>query len=61
MAEEDEPLIRKHGGYRRLKSFQIARLVYDLTVEVLRRIYREAQPYLGPDGSGGTLGQAEHP
>ena len=25
-------LISKHGGYRKLKSFQIARLVYDLTV-----------------------------
>jgi len=25
-------LIAKHGGYRKLKSFQIARLVYDLTV-----------------------------
>lgn len=27
-----EPLIPKHGGYRKLKSFQIAQLVYDLTV-----------------------------
>lgn len=27
-----EKLIPKHGGYRKLKSFQIARLVYDLTV-----------------------------
>jgi len=27
-----EPLISKHGGYRKLKSFQIAQLVYDLTV-----------------------------
>ncbi len=27
-----EPLILKHGGYRRLKSFQIAQLVYDVTV-----------------------------
>jgi len=25
-------LIRKHGGYRKLKSFQVAQLVYDLTV-----------------------------
>ncbi len=25
-------LISKHGGYRRLKSFQIAQLVYDITV-----------------------------
>ena len=29
---EKEPLIPKHGGYRKLKSFQIARLIYDLTV-----------------------------
>ena len=30
--KESEPLIPKHGGYRRLKSFQVAQLVYDLTV-----------------------------
>ena len=29
-----EPLIPKHGGYRNLKSFQIAQLAYDLTVRV---------------------------
>ncbi len=29
---EPEPLISKHGGYRQLKSFQIAQLVYDVTV-----------------------------
>src|SRR5205807_7004559 len=28
----NEPLIPKHGGYRKLKSFQVAQLVYDLTV-----------------------------
>jgi four helix bundle suffix protein len=28
---EQEPLIPKHGGYRHLKSFQIAQLVYDVT------------------------------
>jgi four helix bundle suffix protein len=27
-----EPLIPKHGGYRKLKSFQVAQLVYDVTV-----------------------------
>ena len=27
-----EPLIPKHGGYRKLKSFQVAELAYDLTV-----------------------------
>jgi len=29
---QEEPLIPKHGGYRKLKSFQIARLIYDVTV-----------------------------
>lgn len=27
-----EPLIPKHGGYRNLKSFRVAEVVYDLTV-----------------------------
>jgi len=27
-----EPLVPKHGGYRNLKSFRLARLVYDVTV-----------------------------
>jgi len=29
---EDQPLIPTHGGYRKLKSFQVAQLAYDLTV-----------------------------
>ena len=29
---EKEPLIPKHGGYRKLKSFQVAQLAYDVTV-----------------------------
>jgi four helix bundle suffix protein len=33
----DEPLIPKHGGYRRLKSFQVAQLVYDITVRFCER------------------------
>lgn len=32
-----EPLIPKHGGYRQLKSFQVAQLVYDLTVRFCER------------------------
>ncbi|MCX5817536.1 MAG: four helix bundle suffix domain-containing protein [Proteobacteria bacterium] len=28
----NEPLIPKHGGYRKLKSFQVAQLTYDITV-----------------------------
>lgn len=31
-AKPPEPLIPKHGGYRNLKNFQLAQLVYDLTV-----------------------------
>lgn len=33
----DEQLIPKHGGYRQLKSFQVAQLVYDLTVRFCER------------------------
>jgi len=32
MSPEKEPLIPKHGGYRNLKSFQVAQLLYDVTV-----------------------------
>jgi len=34
---EREELIPKHGGYRKLKSFQIAQLIYDLTVRFCER------------------------
>lgn len=30
--DSHEPLIPAHGGYRKLKSFQVAQLVYDVTV-----------------------------
>ncbi|MBE0502420.1 MAG: four helix bundle protein, partial [Desulfuromonadales bacterium] len=30
--KNDEPLIPPHGGYRKLKSFQVAQLVFDVTV-----------------------------
>ena len=30
--EQGEPLIPKHGGFRHLKGFQVAQLVYDVTV-----------------------------
>jgi four helix bundle suffix protein len=33
----NEPLIPKHGGYRRLKSFQLAQLIYDVTVRFCER------------------------
>jgi four helix bundle suffix protein len=34
---EREKLISKHGGYRTLKSFQVAQLVYDVTVRFCER------------------------
>lgn len=34
---EQERLIPKHGGYRNLKSFQIAQLVFDVTVRFCER------------------------
>ncbi|HET9742349.1 MAG TPA: four helix bundle suffix domain-containing protein [Terriglobales bacterium] len=34
---EREPLIPRHGGYRNLKSFQVAQLVYDVTVRFCDR------------------------
>jgi four helix bundle suffix protein len=34
---EPEALIPKHGGYRKLKSFQIAQLCYDVTVRFCDR------------------------
>ena len=32
--DEQEGLIPKHGGYRKLKSFQVSQLVYDVTVQM---------------------------
>jgi len=34
---EPETLIPTHGGYRNLKSFQVAQLVYDVTVRFCDR------------------------
>jgi len=34
---DDEGLIPKHGGYRNLKSFQVAQLAYDVTVRFCDR------------------------
>jgi four helix bundle suffix protein len=34
---DQESLIPKHGGYRKLKSFQLAQLVYDVTVRFCDR------------------------
>jgi len=32
MTTNDSPLLPSHGGYRKLKSFQVAQLAYDVTV-----------------------------
>ncbi|MEW6428189.1 MAG: four helix bundle suffix domain-containing protein [Thermodesulfobacteriota bacterium] len=37
MVDEKGPLIPKHGGCRKLKSFQVAQLVYDVTVRFCGR------------------------
>lgn len=34
---EEEPLIPSHGGYRKLKTFQLAQLCYDVTVRFCDR------------------------
>jgi four helix bundle protein len=33
----DDKLIPKHGGYRKLKSFQLAQLIFDITVRFCER------------------------
>ena len=35
--EDGDPLIPRHGGYRQLKTFQLARLVYGVTVRFCDR------------------------
>ncbi|MDD5681469.1 MAG: four helix bundle protein, partial [Candidatus Omnitrophica bacterium] len=35
--KEQEKLIPTHGGYRKLKSFKLAQLVYDMTVRFCER------------------------
>jgi four helix bundle suffix protein len=37
MNQTIEPLLLPHGGYRKLKGFQIAQLVYDMTVRFTER------------------------
>jgi len=36
-SNNSSPLIYTHGGYRKLKSFQISQLVYDVTVRFCNR------------------------
>jgi hypothetical protein len=55
-----EPLISKHGGYRKLKSFQICTAGLRSHGPFLRPVHRQAQPHPRPDGSSSTLGCPEH-
>ena len=41
---EPEKLIPKHGGYRKLKSFQVAQLAYDVTVRFCDRYQLDCEP-----------------
>lgn len=44
--KEKAHLIQKHGGYRKLKSYQIAQLIYDFTVRFCQRyIDRRSRTY----------------
>jgi len=42
---DKEPLIQKHGGFRKLKSFQVAQLVYDVTVRFCDKYVRSHKMY----------------
>ena len=52
-------LIPKHGGYRKLKSFQVARLIYDVTVRFCDR-YIDKFSRTRDQMVRGTVGRAEH-
>jgi len=42
---ETESLIPTHGGYRKLKSFQVAQLVYDVTVRFCDRYIEKRREF----------------
>lgn len=59
---DPEPLIPKHGGYRKLKSFQLAQLCYDVTVRFCERyVDRKSRTYdqMVQAGRSGTQNIAE--
>ena len=45
LPSQREPLIPKHGGYRRLKSFQIGQLIYDVTVRFCDRYHQRTRTH----------------
>jgi len=48
-------LIPKHGGYRHLKSFQVAQLCYDVTVRFCDRYVNKFSRTKDHQGRGQTL------
>ena len=57
---EKEPLIPKHGGYRNLKSFQVAQLVYDVTVRFCDCYVAKRSRTHDQNGAGRAQWCAEH-
>ncbi len=55
-----EKLIPKHGGYKNLKSYQIAQLVYDLTVRFCDRYIDRRSRTHDQIRAGGTIRCAKH-
>ena len=53
-------LIPKHGGYRNLKGFQVAQVVYDLTVRFCDRYIDRRSRTHDQDGTGGAQRSAEY-
>ena len=53
-------VIAPHGGYRTLKSYQTAELVYDAHSGVLRPIHRSTLAHSRSDGAGRAQRKAEH-
>jgi hypothetical protein len=58
--EAGEGLIPKHGGYRNLKSFQIAQLVYDVMVRFCDRYVNKRSRTHDQIGPSGPIRGAEH-
>ena len=57
---EPEPLISRHGGYRKLLSFPVAQLCYDVTVRFCDRYISIKKPDPRSDGAGGARRGAEY-
>src|ERR1044071_8034898 len=49
--------LRAHGGYRRLRSFQVAEIVYNATVDFWARFVDESYSTRGPKVQAGGSGR----